>query len=1084
MLQIFYCNQNIRIFEKNNYMSKILFFLSAVLMFCSFVSFSQYSTLGTNFWVTWLPNFDTPENCFIYITSEVGASGTISMPGTGWNQNFSVAPNGAYTFQIPSAQNPVINTFNTPVNRAVRITTNNPVAVYMANQRVASTDASLVLPITALGDDYIVTAYTPFASDQPSQIAIIGVENNTSIQIIPTAPLIGSVGTGVPLNITLNVGQVYVIRSTGDLTGTRIRATNANQCNNFAVFAGNRCAMVPTSCSYCDHLIEQMIPLKAWGKTFITTPLLARNGDQFRIVASENGTQVQINNQTPINLNAGQFHEVYLQQASYIIANKPISVAQYSRGTSCDGASSDPFMIILSPIEQKLKHIVFYSFQAGNVTNRATNIVTKTANISLVTLDGAPLTGWTTVPSNPYYSFVRRNVTTGSHVIHSDSGVVAIVYGYGNVESYGYLAGANVQPLQAMFYVIYNNDTIPYHLFNQQIDCNNQIIAFWVPSHLQLTNIQWNFGDGTHATGAYVTHTYSAGTYTITMYYQRVGSCFIDSIQLNVNVINNLPSIQFPSDTFFCDHNSTLLLDATIPGATQYSWNIPNNGPTYLVTNSGTYSVTASDQYGCSSSASVTVTYIDLQVSIQKTNVSCQGLSDGSATAIVSGGNGPYQFTWNTNPVQTGQSAINIPAGIYVVTVTEANGCTASAQVQIDEGIALNILTQDIDVSCYGYSNGMASVQVQYGTPPYTYLWSTQPPQMGNTASGLSAGSYQVTVTDSQGCSGIANVVIESPTLLLAQMVYISPAGCVGNLGQIEVSGSGGTPPYVYQWNTSPPQYGNIVQHLPAGIYVVTVTDAQGCTATATAELSEIDYEVNVWPATCGRPDGKAEVVVYQYTGSYQVHWSNGQSGTIIENLYSGNYYVTVTDERGNCLQLVHIPEIPGPIASLTVTPTIADVGEDIYFSSQSIGNTWSMWDFGDGMTYLGESINHAYSSSGTYTACLIVRNDYMCEDKDCIQIFIREFVTLYIPNSFSPNGDGVNDVFIVKGVNIDPNHFHMLIYDRWGNKLFESYNMNISWDGRFKDELVTEGIYSYAIVLRDLNGQEQQFRGFIVLYY
>lgn len=1064
-------------------MTKCLSFLCAFFL-THYIIFSQYSTLGTQFWVTWMPNFDSPENCYLYITSETGATGTISMPGTGWSQNFTVAPNGSYTLQIPSAQNPVVSTINTPVNRAVRVTSNNPIAVYMANQRVASTDASIVLPVTALGDEYVVTAYTPFASTQPTQVAIIGVENGTSIQIIPSAALIGSVGAGVPLNITLNAGQVYVIQSTGDLTGTRIKATNANQCNNFAVFAGNKCAMVPTTCSYCDHLIEQMIPLKAWGQTFITTPLLTRNGDQFRIVASENGTQVQIDNLTPVNLNAGQYYEVYLQQASYITSNKPISVAQYSRGTTCDGASSDPFMIILSPIEQTLQHIVFFSFQAGNVTTLATNIVTKTANTSLVTLDGAAITGWNTVPFNPAYSFARRTVTQGSHVLHSDSGIVAIVYGYGNVESYGYLAGANIQPLQVTFYIIVNNDTIPYNQFNQQLDCNNQTVSFWVPTNLQLTNIHWNFGDGTTGSGNYVSHTYTTGNYVVTMYYQRYGSCYIDSLQMNVSVMNTLPPIQFPPDTFFCNSTSTLILNATIPGATQYTWNVPNNGPTLLVTTSGTYSVTASDQYGCSSSASITVEYVNLQVSIQKTDVSCQGFSDGTATAIVNGGTGPYQYIWNTTPVQTTQNINNLAAGTYSVTVTEGHGCTATASVQIIDGSLLQITAQGTDVSCYGYSDGSAQVTVQNGVPPYTCVWNTQPVQYGMSVHQLPAGIYIVSVTDSQGCGGTASVVIGSPPALIAEITYVTPAGCEGILGQITAFASGGTPPYSYQWNTLPVQTGATAQNLPAGTYVVTVTDNRGCSANAEATYSVIGFTVEVEPSHCARADGAALVNVFEFTGNYNITWSNGQIGPMASQLPAGMHSVTVTDAAGSCVQMFQVAEISGPSATMTITPILAEVGQEIYFNGYAPGVNTFIWNFGDGTITLGSEVTHIFHEAGLYTVCLKVIDEYECENEVCKQIVINDVVTFYIPNSFSPNGDGMNDEFVVKGIGIDPDNFVMKIYNRWGEKLYESRCMNKGWDGTYQGKLVPAGIYTYFIEYRDFNGVERQFRGIIILYY
>jgi hypothetical protein len=290
----------------------IFLFLLSVL-----ISRAQISTTGTDFWLSYMQNFDDPENTQLYITSDVGATGVVSIPGTGWTQNFTIAPNGSVFVDVVAAQNAAIDVGNTVLSKAVHVTSNTPVAVYAANQRDASSDATLVMPVQTLGDSYFINAYSPF-SNLPSQFVVIGVEDGTTIEIIPTAAVMGGSGAGVPFTITLNQGQVYMVQSMGDLTGTTVKATDVGNCNNFAVFAGNQCANVPLSCTYCDHLYEQMIPVKAWGKNYATVLLMTRSNDTFRILASENGTVVNINGGPNINLNAGQFYETTLSTASFI----------------------------------------------------------------------------------------------------------------------------------------------------------------------------------------------------------------------------------------------------------------------------------------------------------------------------------------------------------------------------------------------------------------------------------------------------------------------------------------------------------------------------------------------------------------------------------------------------------------------------------------------------------------------------------------------------------------------------------------------------------------------------------------------
>ena len=159
-------------------MKKILLY-TIVLVLANTGLFAQ-STIGTEFWLSYMQNFDDPENTQLYITSDVGANGTASMPGTGWSQNFVIPANGSVFVDVPAAQNAAIDVPNTVLNMAVKVVSNTPVAVYAANQRDASSDATLVLQNDALGDSYFVNTYSPF-SNLPSMFVVVGILNNTTI---------------------------------------------------------------------------------------------------------------------------------------------------------------------------------------------------------------------------------------------------------------------------------------------------------------------------------------------------------------------------------------------------------------------------------------------------------------------------------------------------------------------------------------------------------------------------------------------------------------------------------------------------------------------------------------------------------------------------------------------------------------------------------------------------------------------------------------------------------------------------------------------------------------------------------------
>lgn len=904
-------------------MKKLIIIFSLIILGLSKL-FGQ-STTGTDFWLSYMQNFDDPASTQLYITSDLGATGTVSIPGTGWTQNFNIGVNGSQYIEIPGAQNVCISQTNTIINKAVRVQSNTPVAVYAANQRSASSDATIIFPTIALGDSYFVTAYSPFSSE-PSQFIVVGIEDGTAIEITPKANLSGGGGNAnIPFTITLNAGEVYLVQSMGDLTGSSIKSTDPGNCHNFAVFAGNTCANVPLSCTYCDHLYEQMIPIRAWGNNYVTVPLLTRASDTYRVLASEDATVVNINNGANINLNAGQFHEMNLSSASFITGDKPISVAQYSQGTSCDGVTSDPFMIMLSPVEQAIDYIVFQAFNTPAINQFYTNIVAKTSTTSEVLLDGAPLTGWASVPANNTYSFVRKNLAQGTHYITSPEGVLASVYGFGNVESYGYLAGANIVPLNVSFDIIVGGNATAFDVFQDTLMCNQTTVSFEATSP-DITNIEWDFGDGSpiYVGNLALNHEYPAVTddYTVTMYFLREGGCVQEHISMEVHVNSNLPPITDLNDTIVCNGDPfTLSLD--VPGVT-YQWQDNSTSNSYTFSNTGTYSVTVTDDIGCSASSSCFVEFIDLSVSVLTQSVNCSGTDDGEIIANVIGGHQPYQYVWDTDPQQTTQSLTNLEAGDYSVTVTEDKGCTATATGTVSNPPDLIInITNLQDILCYGDSNGTARVNVIGGTEPYTIEWN--PDNItGFEQTTLVAGDYQFTVTDANGCTGEAEFTIND----VLPLTYISSTenvDCYGNhTGRIDFEASGGTTPLIYNWSNG--QMVSSLSNLIAGEYIVTITDYNNCTLSAEFEITqpeELELHIYSNDIDCyGNNNGSILLNITGGVSPYSFEWSNGQYSQNLENLIHGTYIVTVGDANGCSnfgYSIIEQPQLP---LHGTITPT------------------------------------------------------------------------------------------------------------------------------------------------------------------
>jgi hypothetical protein len=258
-----------------------------------------------------------------------------------------------------------------------------------------------------------------------------------------------------------------------------------------------------------------------------------------------------------------------------------------------------------------------------------------------------------------------------------------------------------------------------------------------------------------------------------------------------------------------------------------YSWNtIPvqtSNSISGL--SAGTYTTTVSDQLGCSQIIYVSI-YEPSQLLASVTslkNVSCNSYNTGSATLNVSGGSLPYTYAWNSIPAQTYKKAINLTAGSYTATVTDASGCNNAVFVTITQPTALVAnITNVKNVTRYGRKNGSATVSVSGGNPPYTYSWSTSPIQKSMTANNLAADNYVVTVIDKLGCSIIKSVVITQPLKLTAT---ISMKKSLEDTASLVVNVNGGVPPYTYAWTTIPEAYSAMVTGLYPGTYRVSVHD-------------------------------------------------------------------------------------------------------------------------------------------------------------------------------------------------------------------------------------------------------------------
>lgn len=354
-------------------------------------------------------------------------------------------------------------------------------------------------------------------------------------------------------------------------------------------------------------------------------------------------------------------------------------------------------------------------------------------------------------------------------------------------------------------------------------------------------------------------------------------------------------------------------------------WDAAAGGATTpLVQNlpAGTYQVLVTDANNCQVQAvAVLQEPPPLTVDATATHLSCKGSADGTATASASGGTPGYTYLWSNNDPNPTTTGLN--AGDYTVTATDSKGCTATTTLSVVEPVGLSISFVKTDVSCFGAADGQITATIGGGTPPYSYNWNGTPGD--STLEDLPTGQYCLTVTDAHGCTAEDCIGIQQPDALQISAT-IQHAGCFGQSnGAVDVSVSGGTPNYNYQWSHGPTTQD--LNQLPSGSYQLLVTDAHGCTATFSASIeNSTPLSVNFVnkPVSCpGYSDGQSMASPSGGTPPYNYFWSNGQQANPAVNLPGGWTMLTITDSQG--CELVDSTFIDQP-ASFQVLVDITDI--------------------------------------------------------------------------------------------------------------------------------------------------------------
>ena len=394
----------------------------------------------------------------------------------------------------------------------------------------------------------------------------------------------------------------------------------------------------------------------------------------------------------------------------------------------------------------------------------------------------------------------------------------------------------------------------------------------------------------------------NAGPYSVTV--TDVNSCtytesftITEPIQLDISVSSQT------DETCNNDNNGSATVAAT--GGTlnySYSWSNGASGATQTNLQGGTYTVTVTDQTGCTNSTSVVIANGLTIVPSVITFVSptCSNTADGQMTASASGGTN-YTYNWSNG--STGATVTGLLGGSYALTVTDVSGCTASINTGLVQpaAITINTLTQD-NISCNNANDGSLSVSATGGVGTVGFNWSNG--QTGNMISNLAPGTYEVTATDDNGCSSTSLFAISQPSVLAAMATSQTDVTCFGgNDGSATITVTGGTSPYAIQWpsgNTTGTE-----SNLAAGSYSLLITDNNNCQTTTQIQITEpqilLANSTSTPESAAGANDGTATVAPTGGTSPYTYLWSNGSTDDKLTGLTPATYNVTITD-MNNCV--------------------------------------------------------------------------------------------------------------------------------------------------------------------------------------
>ncbi|WP_395807238.1 PKD domain-containing protein [Daejeonella sp.] len=1173
-----------------------LVILGLILGLSSFAIAQNTSNKGTDFWVAYSGHIDGKvSKMTLFLSSDITT--TYKVEGLGQTIASGTITANSITpvfidptvFDVHIASSDLVE-----INKGIHITSGSPISVYAVISNSARTAGSLILPTKSLGREYYAFSYQNAGGSQngnaKSEFTIVAVEDDTEIEITPTVSStsgLRTANTTFKIPVKLNKGDVYQYQSTNDVSGSIIKTLGT--CKPIAVFSGNTWAAfcedgntltnpnvtIPgkPAPSGGDNLYQQLFPVSAWGKNFVTAPFYnTENGniDAIRIIVSEDNTNISVNGSSASAFGTalanpyrkGSIITYFTNTPSIVKADKPIGVAQYQSAQNCNASNrlavtfpGDPEMTILNPIEQTLSDITVFSKLISvpgvrtNISKYYLNIILKTVDAPTLKVDGLAVSGFKTIDAEYSYVIIDVSTSQDQHRIVASGGFVAIAYGYGSVESYAYLAGADVKNLfQNITAKTPSNVTI-------SSGCVNQPSKFMLKLPYQTSNIVWDMNDGngpfTQSAPAFTTSLIDGRTIYSYNYpkadpvYATAGKYLITAVAINPNPsgcnglevvsfefeIFNKPSAVYTTTLQTCVNSTITFTDASQGNGKiikKWFWDFGDSefstdqNPTHKYAASGNYTVKlmVEGDTGCQSEvATQTIKVIALPVVNFSASLPTCESKDITFTDLSTTAEGNIiKWTWDFGDGSTLEEKTS--AAPFSHKYVLAGTYNVKLKLVTDKGCESIVFVKSIVINPVPIVNfGIPEICIRDTFAQFTdsstiadgsvlsYSWDFGNPVSGSLNSSILknpthkytiAGTYQVTltVTSVSGCVTkimksfqVSGAVPKADFLVLNNTQLCSNKEVVfrntstvdfGTIGKIEwFFDYGGDLSFkLLDENPFPGKEYRIqypIFSAPASKQFIVRMLAYSGGVCNDEEIQTITLKSAPEVVFSSIPDVCQEVPPFMLT---QASEKNAQAGI---GIYSGNgvsasgifspaqaglgkhtikYVFTANNGCADSLSR-EILVMPTP-ALFAGRDTIILQGGEVKLNAIASGNNLTYkWAPSLGLSR-DDILDPVASPLDDVTYVLTVTSDQGCVSVDAI--FVKVLKSPEVPNAFTPNGDGVNDIWNIKYLESYANA-SVKVFSRYGSVVYYSIKGYAQpWKGQMNGSDLPMGTYYYII--------------------